>query len=64
MKDIDMKMGSTVYGRIAAARLTERERQVAINAMRNGEAIADAIYGVVHAFASLRNRAFHRPAVH
>ena len=65
-KDLEVKMGSTVYGKIRGARLSEGERQVAINAMRNGEAIADAILSVTRAFAHASDVAFHRThrAVH
>jgi hypothetical protein len=55
-KDIKVKIGSTLYSKIDGSRLSERERDIALHAMRDGEAIADAIFWVVRAVGSLKAR--------
>lgn len=41
-KFLEIKIGSTIYERIDAARMSDAERQVAINAMRDAELLVDA----------------------
>lgn len=55
-KDANVKIGSTLYDRIQASGLSDRERAVAVDALRNGEAIADGILSVVRAFRSAKER--------
>lgn len=55
-KDVNVKIGSTLYDRIQASGLSDRERAVALDAMRNGEAIAGAILSVVGAVRSAKQR--------
>ena len=43
---LEVKIGSTVYDRINASRLSEAERLVAINAMRDAELLVDAFVWV------------------
>jgi hypothetical protein len=40
-EDIEMKLGSTIYRRLQAVRMTETERQVAIDAMRQANLLVD-----------------------
>lgn len=45
-RDMEVKIGSVVCGRINAANMSEVERQVAFNAMRDAEFAVDAILWV------------------
>lgn len=47
---------------IEASGLSEHDRQFALNAERNAEAIADAIYAVVRAVREARSAVFARTA--
>jgi hypothetical protein len=53
---MEIKIGSKIYGLISTARMTEAERQVALNAMRDAELIVDAAVWVarkIEQFGSL-----------
>ena len=56
-----IKFASLLDNSVGASRMTARERQVALNAMRNGEAIADAIVATVSAVKNAKARLFHKP---
>lgn len=43
---LEIKIGSTVYDRINSARMSDAERQVAINAMRDADLMIDAFVWV------------------
>lgn len=45
-QDIEVKIGSTVY-KVQGARMSEHDRLIAINAMRNAELIVDGIVLIV-----------------
>ena len=45
-KTLEIKIGSTVYDRINAVRMSQAERQVAINAMRDADLLVDAFVWV------------------
>lgn len=60
--DIEIKIGSTIYNRINASRMTEAERQVAINAMHDAELIVDAIVWVTKKIEQLGARLFLKPS--
>jgi hypothetical protein len=62
-KELELKIGSTVYGKIQAARLSERERQVALQAMRNADVAVDAIVWLVKKIEHLGDRLFLKPAL-
>jgi hypothetical protein len=62
-KDIELKIGSTIYGKIQAARLSERERQVALNAMRNADVAVDAVMWIVRKIEHLGGRLFLKPSL-
>ena len=53
---------SEIYARIRASRMSELERQTAINAVQNAEAIVDAIFWVTSKIAALGN-AFLKPSL-
>ncbi|MEK6592646.1 MAG: hypothetical protein AABZ67_06135 [Pseudomonadota bacterium] len=52
-KTLGIKIGSTIYDRINAVRMTEAERQVAINTMRDAELIVDAMVWIGKKFEKL-----------
>lgn len=62
-KELELKIGSIVYGKIQAARLSERERQVALQAMRNADVAVDAIVWLVKKIEHLGDRLFLKPAL-
>ena len=63
MKDeMEIKIGSTIYDRIKASRMSEAERQVALNAMRDAELIVDAIVWVTKKIEQLGARLFLKPS--
>lgn len=61
-EDMEIKIGSTIYGRINASRMSEGERQVAFSAMRDAELIADAIGWVTKTIEQLGARLFLKPS--
>lgn len=64
MKDfLEIKIGSTIYDRISTLRMSESERQAAINAMENAEAIANAIVWIERKIGQLGARLFLRPGL-
>ena len=58
-----IKIDSTVYDRIKAARMSEVERQVALGAMRDGEMVADGILWVAKRIERLASRLFLKPSL-
>jgi hypothetical protein len=62
-KELELKIGSTVYGKIQAARLSERERQVALQAMRNADVAVDGFVWLVKKIERLCDRLFLKPAL-
>ena len=62
-KDIEVKLGSTIVSRINAARMSEVERQTALNAMRVAEMLVDAFVWVVKKIERIGERLFLKPAL-
>ena len=58
---MEVKIGATILGRISAARMSEAERQVALNAMRDADLLVDAIVWVVRKIERLGERLFLKP---
>ena len=58
-----VKIASTIYGKIQSARMSERERQVAMNAMRNADLIVDGILWVAKKIEYLAERLFLKPSL-
>ena len=52
------KISSTIFDRLAAARMSDAERQVAINAMQNAELLIDAFAWVTSKVEHLFARSF------
>jgi len=58
-KILEIKMGSTVYDRIDTIRMSQAERQVAINAMRDADLMVDAFVWVNKKIEQIAERVFH-----
>jgi hypothetical protein len=58
---IESKHSSSITGRINAARMTESDRQHAINAMERAEMIVDGFVWVANKIEQLRERLFLKP---
>lgn len=52
-KTMEIKIGSTIYDRINAVRMSDAERQVAMNAMRDAEMIVDTMVWIGKKFEQL-----------
>jgi hypothetical protein len=64
MKDtIEVKFGSVIYDRISTVRMSDIERQTAINAMRDADAIVDAIMWITRKIEQLGAFLFMKPSV-
>ena len=62
--DLEIKFGSVIYGKINTVRMSEPERQVAINAMHDADAIVNAVLWVVHKVEQLGAALFLHPVKH
>ena len=62
-KDIEVKLSSTIVSRINATRMTEVERQTALNAMRDAELLVDAFVWVAKKIERIGERLFLKPAL-
>lgn len=62
-KNMELKIGSTVYSKIQAARMSERERQTALHAMENADAIVDGIVWLVKKIEHFGGRLFLKPSL-
>lgn len=56
--EMEVKIGSTIYERINASRLSDSERRAAIRAMQDAELIADAIVWLTRKIEQLGARLF------
>ncbi|MBX3651740.1 MAG: hypothetical protein KF771_10260 [Burkholderiales bacterium] len=61
--NIESKFGSVIYDKINTVRMSETERQAAINAMHDADAIVDGILWVAHKIEQLGALLFMRPSV-
>jgi hypothetical protein len=57
------KIGSTIYDKIEAARMTEAERKVALQAMRDAELIVGAIVWATRKIERLVSLSFLKPSL-
>lgn len=57
-KTLEIKIGSTIYDRIDAVRMSEAERQVAISAMRDADLLVDAFVWVNKKIEQIAERVF------
>jgi hypothetical protein len=63
--NFESKFGSVIYDRINSVHMSATERQAAINAMRDADAIVDAILWVTHKVEQLGTLLFlkHSPSL-
>jgi len=62
-KFLKIKNDSTVYDHLNTIRMSEAERQVAINAMRNAELLVDACVWVSKKVEQIVERLFLKPSL-
>ena len=62
-KEMEIKLGSIIVGRINSVRMSDSERQVAINAMRDADLLVDAFVWVAKKIEQLGERLFLKPAL-
>ncbi|MDB5867424.1 MAG: hypothetical protein JWO70_5230 [Betaproteobacteria bacterium] len=60
-KDMEIKLGSTVVGRINAVRMSDAERLVAIGAMHDADMLVDGFAWVAKKIEQIGERLFLRP---
>ena len=58
---MEIKLGSTIVGRINSARMSQAERQSALNAMRDAELLVDAFVWVAKKIEQIGERLFLKP---
>jgi len=62
-KDLEIKFGSVIYDKINTVRMSEQERQVAINAMHNADAIVDTMIWLSQKIVQLGAALFLKPSI-
>jgi hypothetical protein len=60
---MEIKLGSTVVGRINAVRMSEAERLVAIGAMHDADMLVDGFAWVAKKIEQIGERLFLRPSL-
>jgi hypothetical protein len=61
--EIKNKLGSTIHTRISSLDMTDAERQRALNALYDAEALVDGFVWVAKKIEHLRGRLFLKPAL-
>ena len=61
--DLEIKFGSVIYDKINTVRMSEQERRVAINAMRDADAIVDAILWISNKIEQFTSSLFLKPSI-
>lgn len=62
-RDMEIKLGSTIVGRINAVRMSQAERQVALGAMRDADSLVDGLAWIAKKIEQLGERLFLGHAV-
>jgi hypothetical protein len=62
-KEIESKIGSTVYGRLNSIRMSEALRQKALTAMYEADLLVDGLAWVVKKIEQLGGRSFLKPSL-
>jgi len=62
-KELEIKFGSVIYDKINTVRMSEQERQVAINAMHNADAIVDTMIWLSQKIEQLGAALFLKPSI-
>ena len=60
---IENKIGSTIYARIKAVRMSEVERQRALAALQDADMVVDGLVWVAKKIEQLRGRLFLSPSL-
>ena len=61
--DLEVKLGSTVLARLNATRMSEAERQVALNAMHVAEVLVTAFAWMAMKIEQVGERLFLKPSL-
>lgn len=61
--DMEVKIGSTIVGRINSVRLSQAERQTALTAMRDAELLVDAFVWIAKKIEQFGQRLFLKPVL-
>ena len=62
-KDLEVKLGSTIVGRINAVRMSETDRRATLDAMHSADAVIDAFVWVAKKIEHLGERLFLKPSL-
>ena len=62
-KVIEDKIGSTIYARVSALKITELERQRALAALHDAQLFVEAFARAVKKIEQLRERLFLKPSL-
>ena len=62
-KEIESKLGSTIYARINAVKMTESERLQALHALHNADLLVHAFTWVATKIEQAGSRLFLKPAL-
>lgn len=62
-RNVEIKIGSTVYGKIMAARMSEHERRTALHAMDTASDILAACAWLTRKIEHLGARLFFKPSL-
>ena len=62
-KEIESKIGSTIYNRINAVQMPEVERQRALNALYEADLFVEGVFRVVKKIEQLAERLFLKPVL-
>ena len=62
-KEIESKLGSTIYSRINAVQMPEVERQHALNALYQADLFVEGVIRVVKKIEQLAERLFLKPVL-
>jgi hypothetical protein len=61
--DIEVKLGSTILTRLNAVRMSEAERQVAVDAMRGATTLVDGFVWAAKKIEQMGERLFLKPSL-
>ena len=62
-RDIESKIGSTIYARVGEVQMSAAERERALNALYEAELLVDAFVWVARKIEQLGERLFLKPAL-
>ena len=62
-REIESKIGSTIYTRIQTIKMSETQRQKALNALYEADLIVDGLIWVAKKIEQLGDRSFLKPSL-